>query len=108
MSSTPVEFDPELQRSNYDEHKHQMQWEDSIEALREILAKNPAELTNVEQMVVRERFPMCSGGRRRPLTEIGKSVGLSKERVRQIQKAAMNKIRCTLEEQRFVPLMAKI
>ncbi len=103
----PVEFDPELQRSNHNDHRHQMQWEDSVEALREILAKNRAELSKVEQTVIQERFPMCSSATRRPLRELGKSFGLSKERVRQIQKSAMNKIRCTLEEQRFVPVIAK-
>ncbi len=95
----PVEFDPCLQRSDYAERRHQSQREDSIDALRAILAQNRAELTNIEQTVVRKRFPMCSGRRKRPLSEIAKGVGLSKERVRQIQKTAVKKIRSALEEQ---------
>ena len=103
----PVEFDPCLQRSDYIERRRQTQREDSIEALREILAKNRAELTNIEQTVVQKRFPMRAEGKKRPLIEIAKAVGLSKERVRQIQKSAIRKIRSALEEQAYIPVMAK-
>ena len=103
----PVEFNPELQSSDFEERKHQTQQEDSIEALREIIAYNRAQLTDVEHEVVTKRFAIGSGARPSPLTEVGKKVGLSKERIRQIQKAAMNKIRCALEEQAFVPSTAK-
>ena len=104
----PVEFNPSWQRSNHSEHEHQMQWDDSVAALREILTSNRAELTDVEQTVLKERFPMSPSQRKRPLTEVAVGIGLSKERVRQIQIAAINKIRGTLEEQRFVPMVAQI
>ena len=99
-----MEFDPCLQRSDYTERKHQNQHEDSIATLRTILAQNRAELTDIEQTVVQKRFPMFSGGKKRPLTEIAKGVGLSKERVRQIQKSAISKIRGAFGEDAFAVL----
>lgn len=100
----PVEFDPSLQRSDHAERRHQSQREDSIATLRSILAQNRAELTDIEQAVVQKRFPMCPDLKKRPLTEIAKVVGLSKERVRQIQKAAISKIRGVFEEDAFAVL----
>ena len=97
----PVEFDPALQQSDYAERRHQSQREDSIDTLRSILIQNRAELTSIEKTVVQKRFPMCSGLKKRPLVEIAKSVGLSKERVRQIQKSAISKIRDVFEEDAF-------
>ncbi len=93
----PTEFDPDLERGDYDVRRHEIQWEDSLDALREILAHNRAKLTDVERTIVRERFAIRSGGRKRGLAEVGKMVGLSKERVRQIQNLALGKIRLALD-----------
>ncbi len=95
----PVEFNPAWQRSDHNDRKHQVQWEDSIAALHEILANNRAELTDVEQIVVSDRFAIRSRRGPRCLTEVAEKLGLSKERVRQIQKTAVKKIRSALEEQ---------
>lgn len=95
----PMEFDPELERSDFDMEKHQMQREDSIDALRDILAHNKANLTEVERTIIMERFAIPSGGKGRTLAEVGRMVGLTNERVRQIQNLAMNKIRSILDEE---------
>lgn len=95
----PTEYDPELERSDYDVHKHEMQWDDSLDALREILVDNRANLTDVERTVVMERFALASRGKGRTLAEVGKLVGLTNERVRQIQNLALNKIRTAMNEQ---------
>lgn len=97
----PTEFDPSLEKSDYDVRKHEMQAEDILEDLRAVLARNRAGLTGVELGIIWERFALREGGRRRTLAEVGKSVGLSNERVRQIQSLALGKIRAALEESRL-------
>jgi len=98
----PTEYDPELERSDYDVKKHEMQREDSVESLREILASNRANLTEVEQTVVTERFALASRGKGRTLAEVGKMVGLTNERVRQLQNVALSKIRSVLNDEFLV------
>ena len=101
----PIEYNPDLERSDYDVHKHDIQRADSIGALTEILDRNRARLTWVEQTIVRERFaigPHGKAGRGRTLAEVGRIVGLTNERVRQIQKLALEKIRTVLDEEYLV------
>ena len=76
-----------------------MQSQDSVDALREILARNRANLSVVERTIVMERFAIGSDGKGRTLTEVGKIVGLTNERVRQIQNLALGKIRTILDEE---------
>ena len=93
-----TEYDPGLERSDHDENKHQMQRDSSLESLREILAENRADLSDVERKIVMERFAIGSDGKGRTLAEVGKMVRLTNERVRQIQKLAIGKIRDALYE----------
>lgn len=95
----PTEFDPDMERSDYDIRKHEMQKENSVDALREILAKNRARLSEVERKIVMERFAITSRGKGRTLAEVGKMVGLTNERVRQIQNLALDKIRDVLDDE---------
>jgi RNA polymerase primary sigma factor len=95
----PMEFDPEMERSDYDANRHEMQREANIEAVREVIFKNRAGLTDVERTVVIERFAIGGGHEKRTLSQIGKMVGLTNERVRQIQNQALDKIRAVLEQE---------
>ncbi len=95
----PTEYDPELERSDYDVKKHDMQREDWVDTLRDVLTSNRANLTTIEQTIVTERFALISRGKKRTLAEVGKLVGLTNERVRQIQNLALNKIKVALEEE---------
>jgi len=98
----PTEFDPDMERSDYDVHRHEMRRVNSLDALREILAENRAKLTNVERTIVLERFAIVSRGRRLTLSEVGEMVGLTNERVRQLQNSALDKIRAVLDEEYLV------
>jgi RNA polymerase sigma factor (sigma-70 family) len=99
----PTEFDPDLERSDYDVMKHDIQKKDSVEALREIIAKNHANLSQVERTVVVERFALGTDRRKgRTLAEVGKIVGLTNERVRQIQNLALDKIKAALDRDYLV------
>ena len=93
----PTEFDPCLERSDYAETKHRMQRESCADDLRQILLRNRARLSDVELTVVMERFAIGTEGKVRTLSEVAKIVGLTSERVRQIQRAALGKIRLTME-----------
>ena len=95
----PTEYDPELERSDYDIQKHDRQREDFLDHLREILIRNRASLSDVERTVVIERFAITSRGKGRTLAEVGKMVGLTNERVRQIQDLALRKIRSVLDKE---------
>ena len=99
----PVEFDPDYERSDYDVKKHEMQHEDALDALGEVLTRNRADLSDVERTIVLERFAIGSDRKKgRTLTEVGEIVGLTRERVRQIQKLAIEKLRVVLDAEYLV------
>jgi RNA polymerase sigma factor (sigma-70 family) len=66
------------------------------ERLNRAVEANSAELTDIETRVLAHRFPL-RGGRCLTFQKIGHAVGLSKERVRQIQNVALKKLRTILE-----------
>jgi DNA-directed RNA polymerase sigma subunit (sigma70/sigma32) len=92
----PMEFDPELERSDFDVRRHEIQRTDAVETLREILIANKAHLTEIEKKIVLRRFAIGSEGKGQTLAEVGRFVGLTNERVRQIQNCALAKIRAAL------------
>jgi len=92
----PTEYDPELERSDWDVNRTEIQRRDSVEAVREILSENRAQLSDVERTIVMERFAITTEAKRKTLAQVGKMVGLTNERVRQIQNQALNKIRAAL------------
>jgi len=95
-----VEFDPDLERSDYDDRKHEIQRDNSVDDLREILARNRAKLSDMELAVVMERFAIGLEGKGRTLREVGQLVGVTAERVRQIQQFALLKLRRAMSERR--------
>jgi RNA polymerase sigma factor (sigma-70 family) len=99
----PTEFDPAMERSDYLDTKRESVEEDCVDELKEILLKNLAELSEVERTVISERFAIgqpAVGGEHRPKTleQVGDIIGVTKERVRQIQNKALKKIRLVLED----------
>jgi RNA polymerase sigma factor (sigma-70 family) len=66
------------------------------ERVRRALEGNLAELTPLESVVISQRFPTGHFGRR-TLQQVGEVLGMSKERVRQIQNRAIDKLRGYLE-----------
>lgn len=94
----PVEFDSRLERSDHCERRRESQREDCVDAVQQVLRRNRAELSQVELAVVLERFPL-QARKRGTLAEVGRMVGLSKERVRQVQEVALGKLREALEDQ---------
>ncbi len=99
----PTEFDPAMERSDHLEQKRIDVVQDCVEELKQILLSNTAALNDVERVVVRERFALGPkhGGpidaAPKTLEQVGRIIGVTKERVRQIQNNALRKIRATLE-----------
>lgn len=68
-----------------------------LERLRRALDRNIGELSEIECHILAKRFPDARGAKL-TFQEIGSTVGLSKERVRQIQNVALAKLREVLTE----------
>jgi len=99
----PMDFDPKLERSDYMARKREGHEDDCVDELRQIIRENRAELTEIERSVIEHRFaltpqvPQNPEARSLTLEQVGQIIGVTKERVRQIQNKALEKIRQTLE-----------
>ena len=95
----PVEFEPDLEQSDWVDKKRDVVEEDCIDELKQIVDRNLADLSDTEQTVIRRRFNWQQQ-EETPLTleEVGKIIGVTKERVRQIQNKALAKIRKLMED----------
>ena len=98
----PTDFDPAMEKSDHLETVRATHEKESAEEVKHIVLSNEAELTDVEQTVIHHRFGLDSKESAVPLTleQVGQIIGVTKERVRQIQNKALEKIRLALEESR--------
>ncbi|MFG0326624.1 MAG: sigma-70 family RNA polymerase sigma factor [Phycisphaerales bacterium JB037] len=101
----PTDFDPKLEKSNYLETKRADFEKDAAEEVKRIVLENRADLSDVERTVIEHRFNLRHDGEpggenEKPMTleQVGQIIGVTKERVRQIQNKAMEKIRLQLED----------
>lgn len=88
----PYVFDTELEKPDKDWKTSGRVSEGDIEVLREALRLNTPGLSGVERHVIGERFPLEAGVRAKTLAGVARLVGLSVERIRQIEAAALLKI----------------
>ena len=98
-SRFPVEFEPDMEKSDWQDRRRDQVEEDCIDELKAIVDRNLADLSNVEETVIRRRFNWQQQ-EESPLTleEVGQIIGVTKERVRQIQNKALTKIRVVMED----------
>ena len=95
----PVEFEPDLEKSDWADKRRDQVEVDCVDELKQIVNRNLADLTNVEETVIRHRFNWeQKEDSSLTLEEVGKIIGVTKERVRQIQNKALAKIRAVMEE----------
>jgi RNA polymerase sigma factor (sigma-70 family) len=99
----PTEFDPAMERSDFVDRQRASLTEDCVDELKQIFLENLAGLSEVERTVITERFAL--GGLTpegtplpKTLEQVGLIIGVTKERVRQIQNNALKKMRVALEE----------
>jgi len=95
----PVEFEPDMEKSDWQDRRRDAVEEDCIDELKAIVDRNLADLSQVEETVIRRRFNWQQE-EEHPLTleEVGQIIGVTKERVRQIQNKALAKIRNVMED----------
>ena len=95
----PVEFEPDFEKSDWSDRRRNAVEEDCVDELKQIVDRNLAELSEVEQTVIRRRFNWQQA-EDSPMTleEVGQIIGVTKERVRQIQNKALTKIRHVMED----------
>lgn len=95
----PVEFEPDLEKSDWTDKKRDNVEDDLVDELKQIVDRNLAHLSNIEQTVIKQRFNWDQA-QETPLTleEVGRIIGVTKERVRQIQNKALIKIRRLIED----------
>lgn len=102
----PTEFDPSLEKSRHAELLREQVEIDCVDELRGILRQNLADLNDVEVRVIQARFALGqaaqAGGDVEPapktLEQVGDMIGVTKERVRQIQNRALAKLRSKLQD----------
>lgn len=94
----PVNFDPEWQEGDAIDRRHNQQLDSAVASVREVVLRNRADLTGTELAVLLGRFPILAGGTRLTLAQLGKQVGVSNERVRQIEGACLLKLREAMGE----------
>ena len=95
----PVEFEPDMEKSDWQDKRRDQVEEDCLDELRAIVDRNLADLSSVEQTVIRRRFNWEQTDESSlTLEEVGQIIGVTKDRVRQIQNKALAKIRTVMED----------
>jgi len=97
----PTDFDPKLEKSDFMQKKRANHEDECVDELRQIISENRADLTDIEREVIQHRFALgkqeTTESESLTLEQVGQIIGVTKERVRQIQNKALEKIRLTLE-----------
>jgi len=95
----PVEFEPDLEKSDWADKRRDQVEEDCIDELKTIVDRNLADLSTVEETVIRRRFNWDQvDDSSLTLEDVGKIIGVTKERVRQIQNKVMLTIKSVMED----------
>ena len=106
-SRFPTSYDPTMERSDFLEARRAEFESECVDELKRVLTDNSAELSSVERHVLSARFRLGNENndtstKRKTLDQVGSQLGVSKERVRQIQNQAMTKLRAVLEERLLI------
>ena len=71
-----------------------------LDDLLNVVGLNLADLSHKEQIILHRRFPLSPGSFRGTLQEVGASVGVTKERIRQIQNKVLDKLGDAMDDER--------
>lgn len=94
----PCQLDAHMERADRIDTRRAEELALWSERLSAILTEDRAGLTPIEKNVLSQRFPADLDMPRQTLSDFGREVGLSKERVRQLEASAIGKLRSALEE----------
>lgn len=104
-----AEFDPAFERSNHLEIVRATHERECADEVKHIVTENKADLSDIEIKVISHRFGLDmssglerlvageDGGQQLTLEQVGQVIGVTKERVRQIQNKALEKIKAALQ-----------
>ncbi len=94
----PVEFDPELERADHSNDTRAARENDDIREVKNLFQSDRAGLSDIERTVIFHRYGLDRPVDASQLTleQVGLILGVTKERVRQIQNKALEKIRLAL------------
>jgi RNA polymerase sigma factor (sigma-70 family) len=97
----PLEFDPTMEKADFQDTRRAAVERDAVEELQRIVGENRAALSDLEVKVIQSRFAVNRGDDATAMTleEVGRLIGLTKERVRQIQNKALAKLRLAIESE---------
>lgn len=101
-----AEFDPGMEKSDFQDRQRTDAEKSCLEDLKAILGQNLAKLSAVEEAVIRARFNVTLTppatrdelDKGKTLEQVGEMIGVTKERVRQIQNKALTKLRSALQQ----------
>ncbi len=95
----PAQLDPAMERPDLNEHNRVEHQEDLAHEVDIIMQRNLADLNELEKSVVKMRFSL-GDQYSKPMTlkSVGETLGLTKERIRQIQNSALSKLKSVAEE----------
>ena len=99
-SRFPAQYDYAFENDDRETRRHEEFQTDLADEFQVILKENLADLSDIAKSVVKLRFSIGKESPESPLTlkNIGETLGLTKERIRQIQNKALDKLRVVAEE----------
>jgi len=99
----PTTFDPTMETGDSAGDRRHRAEQDGASEVKQLMIENTVDLSDIEQVVLQHRFGFEPGRSGRPmtLTQVGKLIGVTKERVRQIQNKALTKLREAVEQRRL-------
>lgn len=95
----PAHYEPEMEQDDFLQRRHDDQYDQATEAVRNVLTRTDQLLSPIENEVLRQRFPMLRKDSRPTLAQLGRQMGISNERVRQIERKSLQKLRDAIEEE---------
>lgn len=97
----PVQFDIPIEQSDFVDRRHCEQLSHVKDVLQDVIRSDAAELSDMEFRVIQERYPAYEVERKPTFVKTAKRLGISSERVRQLEKRSLNKLYDAMQERLY-------